>query len=343
MFEPPKFRPGDRAAVDYLKENGYVVYEGAATPEQINTAIDLFWSLVERESFGVIKRDDPRTWQDSSERCIQFPADPRTGVCADYGIGQSEFMWYIRGLPSIDNIFQSVWETDDLLTSFDGCGVFRPAEFKEQQQSKSDPFRSNPWVTQGGWFHVDQNGYRKPDMVCVQGLLNLYPGGAKDGGLVVVPKSHHLFRKLFEVYQVGHPNDPDFVQLRLYPIDELWNKDTSVYKLCLNPGDFVLWDSRTIHCNHPANHLNRPLDDPVRLRRLAAYVCFTPASFAKDLSSLNKMRVAAFREAQTSTHWPHEFAASALPWISDTWKHPQLSERQKELLVGKEAAKGLTI
>jgi len=178
------------------------------------------------------------------------------GICADYGLGQSEFLWFIRGLSSIDSIFQSIWDTDDLLTSFDGCGIFRPAEFKENNNSG----KANPWVTQGGWFHVDQNGYRKPEMACVQGLMNFYNSGAKDGGLVVVPKSHLLFRKLFEVYGVGDPTDGDFIPMKEYPIDELWHKDRVVYKLCLKPGDFALWDSRTIHCNHPADHRSRHID-----------------------------------------------------------------------------------
>jgi len=260
MVEPPKFRPGDPAAVTYLKENGYVAYEQAASREELDTAIDLFWSMIERESRGLIKRDDPNTWTDNRGHGVEFPCNPSLGICSTYGIGQSEFLWYIRGLPSVDAIFKSVWETEDLLTSFDGCGIFRPPEFLSQTRRTH-----NPWETQGGWFHVDQNGYHKPDMVCVQGLMNVYPSGPKDGGLVVVPRSHHLFRKLFEEYKVGSPSNGDYVQLKLYPIDELWNKDTLVYKLCLNPGDFVLWDSRTIHCNHPAQYVDRQLDSLFRV------------------------------------------------------------------------------
>lgn len=61
-----------------------------------------------------------------------------------------------------------------------------------------DSARYNPdWVTRGGWFHFDQNGYQKKGRHCVQGLLNYLPSGPIDGGLVVVPKTHLLFDKLF--------------------------------------------------------------------------------------------------------------------------------------------------
>ena len=73
-------------------------------------------------------------------------------------------MWFVRTRPKVKQAFSQVWGTDDLITSFDGCGVFRPWGF-------------NPdWKTDGGWWHVDQNsrlsggnGYE-----CVQGLVNLF-------------------------------------------------------------------------------------------------------------------------------------------------------------------------
>jgi hypothetical protein len=49
------------------------------------------------------------------------------------------------------------------------------------------------------------------------------------------------------------------------------------------------------------------------LRRLVAYVCMTPASFATDLDVLVRKRVRAFQNAQTTTHWPHDFRPSSYP------------------------------
>jgi len=267
------------------------------------------------------------------EKDCFFPGGGGTGICSDYGIGQSRFLWFLRGLPKVSKIFASLWDTEDLLTSFDGCGVFRPAEYLEQQLPKGKP---NSWATRGGWLHVDQNGLKKPDMVCVQGLLNLYPSGEDEGGLVVVQKSHLFFKDLFHKYEITSPSGPDYVPLDRFTIPELWNENTKILKICLNPGDFTLWDSRTVHCSHPANYKGREIDDPIRLRRLAAYICMTPTSFAKNLDELIPLRVEAFRSAQTTTHWPHEFTPSYKKLNSSNWKYPEMSLRQVELLVGKE-------
>ncbi len=125
-------------------------------------------------------------------------------------------------------------------------------------------------------------------------------------------------------------------------IPELWNNKCTPTKICLDPGkkciwfdvnptiskgDFVMWDSRTVHCNHPAKTREfKP--DPIQLRRLVAYVCMTPVSLvpADKLDELRKIRVRSWQKAQTSTHWPHEYKPSAYPYKSTTWKQVQLSE-----------------
>eukprot|EP00026_Physarum_polycephalum_P008583 Phypoly_transcript_08671.p1 GENE.Phypoly_transcript_08671~~Phypoly_transcript_08671.p1 ORF type:complete len:166 (+),score=20.99 Phypoly_transcript_08671:917-1414(+) len=82
-------------------------------------------------------------------------------------------------------------------------------------------------------------------------------------------------------------------------------------KLCLEPGDFVMWDSRTVHCNHPPTKLS---DDPsasTSLKRLVGYVCMSPAKMAKDLGSLIENRVFAFNNGISTSHWPHEYQPSS--------------------------------
>jgi len=101
------------------------------------------------------------------------------------GIGQSEFLWYIRGKVNIIKIYANLWKSEELLTSFDGCGAFRPPEVDIKYR------------TIGGWYHVDQNGYLKKGKNCVQGLLNLLPSNTYDGGIVVLPKTHQIFNEKF--------------------------------------------------------------------------------------------------------------------------------------------------
>lgn len=54
-FTPPKFEPGDPAALQYLEENGYVVYGKVASPEEVAHAIDLFWTHFETETKGKVR------------------------------------------------------------------------------------------------------------------------------------------------------------------------------------------------------------------------------------------------------------------------------------------------
>jgi hypothetical protein len=208
----------------------------------------------------------------------------------------------------------------------DAAGVARPPEY-------------NPdWLTRGGWFHFDQNGYQRKGLHCVQGLLNYLPSGPTDGGLVVIPETHLLFDKLFATRNdLCDKFDSDFVRITkpgLFP--EIWNNPKYYpIKLCLDPGDFALWDSRTGHCNHPATpKAQLPKPD---IRRLVSYVCMTPIKSAKkNRKELIEQRLGAFREGLTTSHWPHEFQ----PRGKVTEEQPEffLNKHQISLLVGQDRA-----
>jgi len=308
---PPAFRCDDPAALDYLNQNGYVRFSGVASPEEIDTAISLFWDHAESVDLR-FRRNEPLTWH---RGWIGYPPN---GLIGGRGISQSAFMWYCRTLPSVIAAFQTIWpntnnDTEDnnnnnnnknqkkqpLLVSFDGAGAFRPPEV-------------NPdWLTLGGWYHVDQNGYNKHGRHSVQGLLNMYESGPQDGGLVVWPRSHSQFDAIFAKYtDLCSKNARDFV--RFFSKHHMWKEELSdpsffPIKICLNAGDFVMWDSRTIHCNQPASIVSDLTKTPIkRLRRLVAYICMTPCRMVTDPKVL-EYRVIASRNGLGTTHWPHEF------------------------------------
>ncbi len=62
----------------------------------------------------------------------------------DHGIGQSEFMWYLRGNPNVKKVFSHIWNSNELFTSFDGAGCFRDWHLNKE------------WKTKSGWYHCDQ-------------------------------------------------------------------------------------------------------------------------------------------------------------------------------------------
>jgi len=336
-YEPPKFEVGDPAALQYLDEFGYVVFKNVATEEEVIQARNLFWDFAEDvkgfEGTQALSRNDPSTWDS-----VFWMGDPYTGIVFRYGIGQSPFLWYCRSLPKVKKAFVGIWNDDDLLTSYDGCGVFRPPEFNPK------------WQTKGGWFHIDQNVYRKPGRHAVQGLLNLYPSGDYDGGFVVVPRSTHMIEKAFKENDniCSKEHSRDFV--RMTPEYSWWknaraaaknNYDYRPVKLCLAVGELALWDSRVIHCNCPATKMS---DDPQAartLKRLAAYICMTPTKSAKNLDELIAQRVFAFQKGISTTHWPHDFQPNSSSFFAKEFKvgaeHVKLTKEQAKLITGNQS------
>jgi hypothetical protein len=98
------------------------------------------------------------------------------------------------------------------------------------------------WKTSAGWYHVDQNPINKPDLCsALQGFAALTDHDETTGGLVVYPKTHLRFNELCSIARQS--------------------------------GDFVVWDSRLVHCNTPTCvEFERDQTDKVDLLRIVAYV-----------------------------------------------------------------------
>jgi predicted RNA-binding protein with EMAP domain len=74
-------------------------------------------------------------------------------------------------------------------------------------------------------------------------------------------------------------------------------------------GDFVVWDSRTIHCNSPAIAIEeRCKNQPIDLLRIVAYVSMSPTSFVNDekLDEFREKRKEIVENNCTTTHWSTE-------------------------------------
>ncbi|CAF1003491.1 unnamed protein product [Didymodactylos carnosus] len=302
--------------IAYLEEHGYVVWKDIANENEIKKAYDLFWDWAEQYGEHDISRYNVASWRD-------LPCNNR-GIIWNGGIGQSHFLWYIRGLPNVKKVFSTIWNDDKLLVSYDGCSVFRPSAY-------------NPtWQTEGGWYHVDQNPKEKPGKECIQGLFSVLDQNETTGGLVVVPGSHKHFASLRSITR-----DPisDLVEI---PSNHWTIQRPKPRLVKCKAGDLVLWDSRTIHCNSPALVNNpssiSPAPELNRLMRLVAYICMTPVSKAgsmKDLAELREGRLEAVQKGITTNHWPHEYYGGCEPSSNEKNPHVQLNEQQMNLVVGK--------
>lgn len=184
-----------------------------------------------------------------------------------FNLAHSNLQWELR--EKAYPIFQQLFEEDDLLVSFDSLNLSYPR--------KRDLVQS--------WCHLDtdQRTYRNQ---CYQGVLNFLPNGDKDGGLILVDKSHLILEDYFK----RHPsaglgwwkvemNDPEVKKL-------------SIYKINIPPGHMCLWDSRVIHCNMQPQSSNL---------RLAAYISMQPRTYASEADL--KRRILAFERGQVTGHW----------------------------------------
>ena len=82
--------------------------------------------------------------------------------------------------------FEKVYETEDLIVSFDAVNFGFPG--------RTDIQPNTPWP------HQDQDRER-PGFRCLQGLVNLLPNGPNDGGLIACTGGHLLseeFHREFE-------------------------------------------------------------------------------------------------------------------------------------------------
>jgi ectoine hydroxylase-related dioxygenase (phytanoyl-CoA dioxygenase family) len=273
----PRFEINDKRWLAHLDAEGYAVVASVAGEDARESAEDLLWQFLEKHTSW--RRSKPRTWTDEG---IEPIGSVQNGIVNGAGMGQSDFLWYLRTLPKVRSAFAQIWGTDALITSFDGANIFRPWQHG---------FRK----TVCGWWHTDQ-GRAKMGRHAVQGFVSLFEADGRTGGLTVVPKSHLRFREVVEDQQ--NPQTDYFAVQPYCPVFQ----ELPPRLVSCQPGDLVLWDSRLIHANAPA--VETPITPEDRLLRAVGYVCMTPRNFASEETL--KGRRAAYEHRFSTSHWPHK-------------------------------------
>ncbi|KAG8626803.1 hypothetical protein KVT40_005748 [Elsinoe batatas] len=225
------------------------------------------------ENFGLgYNRNDPSTVVEK-----HLPVINEKGMCAGYGLPHEKFTWDIRAEPGVVDAFAKVYDTEDLIVSFDAVNFTFPG--------RSDIKPNNPWP------HQDQDP-TKPGFRCLQGLVNLLPNGQDDGGLIVCRGGHLLSEDFHEDFK----NEED----RIWAWTKEWygftdsgmkwleNKGLKWEKVNAEPGDLIVWDSRTPHYNLSPTG-SRP--------RFATYT--------------------SFEACDSTTHWPNALHVGGLPVLRD--------------------------
>lgn len=258
---PPKW-------LEQLARDGYCVVPAVVPKEACAKFRSEALDWLEACKFG-FDRNDTSTWTTD-----KIPPNAK-GVFRYHGVPHEAFMWDIRTSPGIRDAYSKVWNTDDLVVSFDALNVAFP--INAQHRTDITPVEA--------WPHIDQNPREVDQLQLVQGIANLAPNGPEDGGLVVVARSHRVHPEYFETStgqnklrepeRYGHPFDLDDVK---------WYTDRGceVVKVCGGEGDLLLWDSRTIHwnCSPTGNQT-----------RFCQYVTYVPRSFMTEEEIQEKLAV----------------------------------------------------
>ena len=272
----------------------------------MSQGIDLFWDWMEGLNSG-IDRKNPDTWANST-----WPGNPDLGFFTSYGGAHSRASWFMRTRPRIKEAFAKIWNTTDLITSFDTFIAWRPW------------WLNKSWTPYVENLHIDQNPHNKKGFHCVQGMVPLYDVD-EVGGLMVVPDTNNddTQKELSDTY---HP---------LYGGDflELPSSDPNIGKGVLikcNAGDLILWDSRTIHGGliiNPTEEFKAQHKD--HLVRLSLTVSMMPKSSATE--EVLKKRRMAFEKRIGLTHWANEFVKGGMGVMAPKIDYEKISFQEVEL------------
>ena len=238
-----------------LATNGYCIIENVLSDEEIEEATDSF-----------------KKWQKTipNHDKIHRKIDPH-GIYKHHEVGHQRHAWLIRTNKKVQEAFKILWNTDELIVSFDGsCYI-----------GKDNKQKDNIWT------HTDQGPCNTAQ--CYQGFVSLTSN--KERTLVVYEKSHLYHQKYFDDKNIKSKSN-------WHKIDHDVLENLKETKRILNvpAGSLVIWDSRCFH----QNQFGKPESE----ERIVQYVCYFPANHKNNTSAMKKKRQTYFKERRTTSHWP---------------------------------------
>jgi hypothetical protein len=188
------------------------------------------------------------------------------------------------------------------------------------------------------WLHIS--------FQAVQGLVNLLPVSSAVGGNTIVAQSSSIFpdhylKQQFYKHRLRELNGDDWM--------EVVRDDDGAFEkreiLCcqLQPGDVLVWDSRTIHCSFPGplllnddHNIGSSSKDATSmshefrgLTRAATLVSMMPAERATPEVLVERRRAA--DSCRTLTHWANKAAPLGHERQEEAAREADLVSRMKSL------------
>jgi len=248
-----------------IEEKGYIIIPDVLNNNEIIQYIDEF-----------------NKWMDSVEQLDHLHnVIDYHGIFKYYQVGHQRFAWLVRTNPKIINIFKSLWNTDELVVSFDGC-CYYPKEYTG---------------TPSYWIHSDQSSMKK-NLSCIQSFISLTSN--KQRTLVVYEGSHKLHEDHSTIYNIENPSD-------WYPIEKEYIESIQDKKrtLKVEVGSLVLWDSRTFHQNTCG-------ESSCNEERLIQYLCYLPKNNHENNEKEQFKRNYYFITKRTTNHFPYPMTPISL-------------------------------
>lgn len=263
---------------DQLLSDGYVVIKGAIPSERAVNYQQRAFEWLKSFDKG-LDIGDPTTWKTES-----LPVQSKLNTFDNYCVVHEKFMWDARQEPGVIEPFAKIWGTHELLVSFDSLNVTFPGR-------KDKPPRA-PWP------HVDQSPLKR-GLHCVQGIINLSHVGPEDGSLMLLPRSSRFYDEFLDTQT--DPTKWETKDWRRFSDKEMdwWKEEKGLkpVKVQAEPGDLILWDSRTVHWGGEPTEKSDVI-------RTVIYASYSPAKLATKEALEEKRRV--FSVYGATTHWAHD-------------------------------------
>ena len=263
-----------------LEKKGYAIVPNILDETECNQFIDGIWNYWEWLSDNRIDRNDTNTWVNIHNFC------PRYGMLVqNYYCGHIQEIWNLRCHSGVRKVYETIWNTSELTSSFDGMSTGLPPEITGKGYHEKEN------------LHLDQSVQRN-NFECVQGWVTPFDVGPGDGTLMVLEGSHK-FHGEFSQHFGFHANkryQKDWMKLQPEHIEwYLAKKCRKIYIECPK-GSMVLWESRTVHCGR-APVMGRP--EPHI--RMVPYISMMPIAMLNEKNMIKKKK--ALLTGQLTSHW----------------------------------------
>jgi len=250
-------------------------------PDLLEKGYTIIPNILSSDEIEYCKREF-RSYQSTLPPSLSSDMNPH-GIYKYCRAGHTRYAWFIRTRPNVQKAFQHIWNTDELIVSFDGSCYISPTNTTKDSL----------------WTHSDQTS--SSDLECYQGLVSLTDNSERT--LIVYEGSHKLHesyaklpaKKSTHWMRIAHP----------YLMNIKHLKKT----LTIPAGSLAIWDSRTFHQNQYGYHKD---DQTPREERMVQYVCYLPKTHPKNTKSMQKKRLKYFKDQRTTSHWPSPIRVNGL-------------------------------